>query len=606
MDHAITLPAPGYELGEVIGRGGMGEVVAARDRRIGRNVALKRMHGVPTARATARFLREARIQALLDHPAIVPVHELSVDELGRPFFTMKRLNGDTLAEVIAGQRTSTPALLRAFSEVCMAIALAHTRGVIHRDLKPANIMLGEFGEVYVLDWGVARVVDERGSDTELAGDSATALPTQPPVVAGVATADTIPADDRETQASRSDGVPPASGFDDPIRLKTRAGVMLGTPGYAAPEQVRGEPIGPPADVYALGAVLYEILTATPLHPEGETALLATLSGDVEPPTKRAPDRAIAPELDELCVRALADAPSDRPTARELAERLQSYLDGDRDLERRRTLAREQLALARAATDRMAALRLAGRALALDPESEAAAAEVTRLVVERPSELPAGLVDELRARESETLAIRSRRAARSYSVALALLIVLPLIGVHSWATWGGIVVALVFMIGFAARGARTGAIPPWLSMIGNGVVALAWSRIASPLVLAPAMICGASIAIASHPWNQRRPWTLFAWAGVTIAAPLVLEATGVFATTWWTADGGLTIRSAVIDLAATGSPAFVLATHSAFVLLVAGFAYTVTRRAFAAEHDLYVQAWHLRHLLPASRGLRIDA
>jgi serine/threonine-protein kinase len=574
----VVLPQAGYELGDVIGRGGMGEVIAAHDRRMGREVALKRMHGSASPRAIARFLREARIQARLDHPAIVPVHELAVDDDGRPYFTMKRLAGRTLeAALEAGE--PTPRLLRAFTEVCLAISLAHDRGVVHRDLKPANIMLGDYGEVYVLDWGIARLVSSPASlpiETLAADPDAAEAP--PTLAAGATKATVAP----EVSSSQ---------------LATRIGAMLGTPGYAAPEQVRGEPVGPPADIYALGAVLFEILTGTPLHPDGDAGLVSTLASDVEGPSRRAPERAIPPELDELCLQALADDVASRPTAPELARRLQRYLDGDRDLERRRAVAAEQLALVDTAADRASALRHAGRALALDPESPVAAAAVTRLLVERPRELPAELDDELASRDREALATRSRRAARSYLVAFALLLVLPLLGVHSWPTWLGAAGALAFMVVFAAYGARRGHISPYLSMAGNAVLALAWTRIVSPLVLVPAMVCGAGIAIASHPWNQRRPWTIFAWATVTIALPFVLEAVGVFASTWSVRDGGLVIESAIVELRGGAATGFVLATHSIFILLVAGFALTVTRRALTAERELHVQAWHLRHLLP---------
>src|SRR5690349_12150007 len=189
-----------YALGTSLGVGGMGEVLVATDKQIEREVAIKRMRIAPTPDAVARFVREAKIQGRLDHPAIVPVHELANDADGRPFFVMKRLTGTTLAEILAkpGMHTRQK-LLRAFADVCLAIEFAHARGVIHRDLKPANIMLGEFGEVYVLDWGVARVVGEPD----------------------------------DVEASTSD-TPPADA--------TEAGAILGTPGYIAPELLRGEPI----------------------------------------------------------------------------------------------------------------------------------------------------------------------------------------------------------------------------------------------------------------------------------------------------------------------------------------------------------------------------
>jgi eukaryotic-like serine/threonine-protein kinase len=156
--------APGarrYESKKVLGRGAQGEVVLCRDAHIGRDVALKRM----TAKirgdegARARFLREARVQGQLEHPAVVPVHDLDADDEGTAFFTMKCLRGKTLAEILRARKRGEPGaepfpqrrLLGAFASVCLAVDYAHSRGVVHRDLKPDNLMLGEYGEVYVLD-----------------------------------------------------------------------------------------------------------------------------------------------------------------------------------------------------------------------------------------------------------------------------------------------------------------------------------------------------------------------------------------------------------------------------------------------------------------------
>ncbi|HEY0251646.1 MAG TPA: serine/threonine-protein kinase, partial [Kofleriaceae bacterium] len=147
-----TRAVSGYIFGEVIGRGGLGEVVIAHDLRVGRDVAIKRLQAPhPSAEESARFLREARIQARLDHPAIPPVYDLGEDDAGRPYFTMKRLAGVTLSELMASPIVQRQKLLRAFADVCLAIEFAHSRGVVHRDLKPANVMLGDFGDVYVLD-----------------------------------------------------------------------------------------------------------------------------------------------------------------------------------------------------------------------------------------------------------------------------------------------------------------------------------------------------------------------------------------------------------------------------------------------------------------------
>src|SRR5215475_9494388 len=225
-----------YEIGQAIGRGGMGEVLAARDVLIGREVAIKRLRSELPEHAMNRFVREACIQGRLDHPAIVPVHDLGIDRDGVPFFVMKKLSGTTLARIIANPdpaRHSRQRLLRAFVELCLAVEFVHTRGFLHRDLKPDNIVLGEFGEVYLLDWGVAKAI---GADEPL--------------------------------PSETIGAP----------LATRDGAVVGTAGYMAPEQVRAErDLDARADVYALGCVLFEILAGERLHPAGAAGLHSAVS-----------------------------------------------------------------------------------------------------------------------------------------------------------------------------------------------------------------------------------------------------------------------------------------------------------------------------------------
>src|SRR4051812_1353777 len=246
-----------YAFGPMLGRGGMGDIMLATDIQIGREVAVKRMRDARGS--VSRFLREARIQGRLEHPAIVPVHEVLTDSAGHPYFVMKRLTGTTLHDIIvasrddslestAAGRHSRTRLLRAFADVCLAVEFAHTRGVIHRDLKPANIMLGDFGEVYVLDWGVTRVLG-----------------------------------DDETPGSL-DPTPSGGGG-------TEAGAVLGTIGYMPPEQLRGLPVDRRADIYALGCVLFEILCGEPLH----QPTLTSVFDDYDPrPSSRTPQRNIPP------------------------------------------------------------------------------------------------------------------------------------------------------------------------------------------------------------------------------------------------------------------------------------------------------------------------
>ncbi|WP_437735007.1 bifunctional serine/threonine-protein kinase/formylglycine-generating enzyme family protein [Sorangium sp. So ce1335] len=320
-----------YEDLGCIGRGGMGEVRRVRDRIMGRVLAMK-VQSTETRDATpdrARFLAEARLTAALQHPGIVPVHDCGALADGRLWFTMKEVRGRTLGDVVAemyaagGGSLSPVALRRAvdtFLRVCEAVAYAHSRGVIHRDLKPANIMIGEFGEVLVMDWGLGRPA---------------APPGEPAVAEG---ADAIEA--------------------APL---TQPGEVLGTLLYMAPEQARGEGdrLGAATDVYALGVVLYEILAGR--HPyDGHLAAVwsALLSGGLRPVEAIAPHEVPA-ELAAICARAMALAAEARyPDAGALAADVRSWLDGARRRERALAIVEK----ARAIRPELAATRARARAL----------------------------------------------------------------------------------------------------------------------------------------------------------------------------------------------------------------------------------------------------
>jgi serine/threonine-protein kinase len=226
-------PAGRYELGEAIGRGGMGEVLCARDPQLGRELAIKVLredHGHPEL--LRRFVEEAQVCSQLQHPGIVPVHDLGTLPDGRPFFAMKLVRGRTLTELLRARVAPSddlPRLLAVFEQVCQAVAYAHSKGVIHRDLKPGNVMVGAFGEVQVMDWGLAKVL--RPHNGAAAGTA----------VSGVRT------------------VRGACGYE------SREGQAMGTPAYMAPEQARGEVEGldERCDVFGLGAILCEVLTGLP-------------------------------------------------------------------------------------------------------------------------------------------------------------------------------------------------------------------------------------------------------------------------------------------------------------------------------------------------------
>ncbi|MCA9636037.1 MAG: serine/threonine protein kinase, partial [Myxococcales bacterium] len=315
-----------YQRQRLLASGQMSSLHLCRDHLIGRAIALKTLTADRQGRREAelRFLREAAIQGQLEHPAIVPVYDLGVDPEGSIYFTMKRIRGITLDEIIDSLAWDRPGfraeytrhrLLRALASVCLAVDFAHRRGIVHRDLKPSNIMLGDFGEVYVLDWGLARI-------------------------------DPTLADEAET-SSRT----PAAAY---YALRTLPGALLGTPGYMAPEQLgAAEEVGPAADVYALGAILFEVLAGSRLHDHEEPAdrVRSTIQGIRARPSERAPELAIGPELDAICERATALHPDARyPGARELFDALDRFLAGERDHELRRELADRHVAAGLAADE----------------------------------------------------------------------------------------------------------------------------------------------------------------------------------------------------------------------------------------------------------------
>ena len=558
-----------YQLGAAIGVGGMGEVVAAADRRIGRDVAVKRTRGVPGPELAARFLREAQIQGRLDHPAIVPVYDLGVDDAGRPYFVMKRLAGTSLADVLAAGAPDARGrrrLLAAFVEVCLAVEFAHTRGVVHRDLKPANIMLGDFGEVYVLDWGVARVLRD---GPERAGDDIVSLDGQ----------------------------------------GTQAGAVLGTPGYMAPEQARGEAVTAASDLYALGATLYEILAGTPFA----RGVLDTSALDPVPSHRGGE---VPPELDAICARALAPAPAARfDSARALADAVQGYLDGDRDLEQRRALARARLAEATAAlarpddpAARAAAMRGAGHALALDPGSDAAAAMVSRLMLEPPAQVPPEVAAELHA--ADVLAAR-RSAERALWSFAALCAMLPLALWHGtrrpWALAAFVAIALLNAAHAAAiaRGRVDVTAPRMLrAFVANVLLVAMLSYAFGPFVIVPAVAAAVVVSFAGLSLAPR-PAVLGGLAALAVVLPWLAEATGLLSPTTTISDGALVIHARSFAMA-SGTMTAILVAHAVVVTFASAFAAQgPAAEGRVARDRLAVQAWQLRQMVAAPAPAAAD-
>ena len=551
-----------YAVGEVLGRGGMGEVLLALDRKIGRHVALKRLRKErPSEEELARFVREARIQARLDHPAIVPVHEIGRDHNGRTYFTMKRLAGQQMSAALKGN-PSRARLLRAFVDVCRAVDFAHTRGVVHRDIKPANIVLGEFGEVYVIDWGTARVLDDP---------------------------DPIAAPDGETLEGSA---PP--------------GRVFGTPGYMAPEQYERPEIDRSADVYALGATLFELLAGEPLHPrEGQAAMTSTLADLVnKAPSKRRPERGIAPELDEVCISMLQRDPRARPNARRCAERVEAYLDGDRDLAQRRALASDAVLQARAALaedQRSDAMALASRALALDPYVPGAAELVTNMMLTPPRETPSELRDVLAAADDDDVSRHARSAMPGYLVIAAFTPLVALIGVRS----APAVLAMFFSaiaLAFAARrlAQQPARSPAWMTMyaVGNAAVMALVARVTNPFLVVPPLVTFMTASIITYPMFLRRPVLLFSIMFGGMVAPLLLAVAHVWPMTWELRDEGILLRADAMPLGTTGAFVVVFAATIAALAMAAVHSTIMGRAKRDAQHRLVTQAWHLAQLLPS--------
>ena len=267
------LPGDRYTLEERLGEGGMGTVYSAYDDALEREVAVKVAHTHGDGALAERLRREAHVLARLEHPGIVPVHDVGLLRDGRLFYVMKRVHGHTLAES-ARDMPDTERRLGVFERICETVAFAHQQGVVHRDLKPENVMVGAFGEVLVLDWGVAKVLSEADAGSAAAPAGAT------------------------------------------LQGGTQSGTVLGTPGFMAPEQAQGGTVDARADVYALGAILYQLLIDDP--PDAQGATLAELQ-------RR---RSLPRRLRAICATALAPAPAARyASAGELAEEIARYRAG---------------------------------------------------------------------------------------------------------------------------------------------------------------------------------------------------------------------------------------------------------------------------------------
>lgn len=586
----------------LLGEGGMGEVHLVRDKTVGRDVALKVIRGddpESRARAQARFVREARVQGQLEHPSIVPVYDFGSNPDGNLYFTMKRVRGRSLQEVFRGLESGDSEieelyprrrLLKALQQTCLTMAFAHTRGVLHRDLKPANIMLGDFGEVYVLDWGLAKT----------------------------AGADEAEAEENLAQVAHEN--------------HTVDGAIVGTPGFMAPEQLKGadDAVDERADVYALGAILFQILTRRALH-QGETFndyVISTLSA-VPRASDAAPDAMVPPELDSICEGALSVLPEDRiASAALLSEGLEAYLDGDHDLTLRRKAAQahaanaervlegapESTSTSKSADDTLSvslagageesarrhAMREVGAALGLDPTNETALHTFYRLLTEPPKEMPAEAAEELRKARLEAKRVGLKVAMVVYASFIGIVPLVLWMGVKNWTafTVEGVSIGACFLLSvYHYRRDET----PAISL--DHIVAATITVIVSIVVLGPFMVVPtlalantAAYAVAAHEPRERF-W--IATMGVcAIVVPVLVEFSGLLPPTFDVVDGQIIVHSMMFELSFQSTLVFLLIIHIPFILACAWFVARVKETHSQLERQMRVQAWQLAQIVPS--------
>ncbi len=580
---ALSLDPDRYAISEVLGEGGMGEVRRCRDRAAGRDVALKVIR--PSAQVDdieRRFLREARVQARLEHPAVVPVYDVGHDVHGRAYFTMKRVEGVTLDGVIQALREGARwvvdahpihRLLTAFARACIAVDYAHARGVLHRDLKPANLMLGAFGEVYVLDWGLAKIGAEHDGEEPIA----------------------------------SHGVPIDPG-------NTERGFAMGTPGYMAPEQAAARPLDRRADVFSLGAILFELLTLEPLL--GEEEIRAARAGRAftidARASVRAPDRGIPPELDAICIRATASDPADRfASARALHEAVDAFLAADDEQARLQRLAAAHVAKARALSApevgdaaRPLALEELGAALALAPDDADARAHLVHLLNAPPRATPPEV--EQRRAQQEMARIRRMQRVVAAIYAIGWLVGYPLMlvagGVRELtgallvpAAW--LATALVILSMHWMRKHQKGGVS-WTAIAASIAIATT-SLVWGPLFIVPGLTVAIVFGQLLVATKQQR-LHIVVLKSLALAVPVYLAYRGVLDVYSPVAGDSVLVNGAV-GMSRAVFYGGLTVCHLGTLIFGARFAarYRDVLDARVMENALF--SWQLRNLVPEADG-----
>ena len=569
-----------YRADKLLGQGGMGEVRLHRDQLIGRNVAVKtiRPQLINTGDYRARFLREARIQGQLEHPAIVPVHDVGLMPDGRLYFTMKEITGQTLRSILRAlkeekgsdvPRKNRRRLLSAFSRLCLAIDYAHQQGVAHRDIKPENVMLGSFGEVWVLDWGMSSAGVQPDSESGISGEPLTV---------------------------------------------TQDGLVFGTPGYAAPEQLKlvaGE-IGPKCDVYTLGVILFELLTFKPFHTGGNlNALLwsAAMGGALTVED----DHGLEPELIDLIRACTQRDPNARSiTTRDIHDAVEHFLDGVRDLALRQDLAHAHLEIANHALqhtgadnmgDRQDALRALGQSLALDPGNEEPL-DLLANVLNRPvTYLPEAV--EARIEKQYQQRLKTMVAWGKLTMMVSILLLWPIlraIGIRESGPVNSFFALAVGMILLAVYLSRSDAWQPRvikIAIVLSTVTMGALTVFFGPLIVTPLFILCNTAAWTFVLPKQFIRFTIGTALLVAIV-PVLCETVGTIR--FYSFDGSaMLVRSSVIEMSpALTIPFIALSTVAALgILAVIGVKLRAT--IDANERRVEFMNWQLQEIFPSLGG-----
>jgi serine/threonine-protein kinase len=584
---AIKLADDRYRVRGVLGAGGMGEVRAVSDAWIGRDVAKKTLLRSlrDSTAARQRFLREIRVQGQLEHPGIVPVYDVGVGEGGELSFTMRRVKGTTLAAIVEGlaaedqalvERFSRRKLLTAFSAVCMTVHYAHTRGVVHRDLKPGNVMLGDFGEVYVLDWGIAKLLTEEASVSDYAS----------------------------------------------AEISTEGRRVVGTLGYMAPEQASGEndSIDARTDVYALGVILFELLALENVLTglDARAAFRAVTEGVDARPTTRPRGADVPPELETICVRATAfDRDGRYPSARALSEAVERYLDGDRDLERRRELAAEyaakagelaQRALAAATPPteahaaRVDAMRSTLHALGLSPEQPEAQRTLARLVMEVPKDLPPEAEADHEAVRVSARTDVARLGMLGYISYLAAFPVMVIMGVKSWPVIGvgfalTLLAAVLCYLVYSRRAVDTRSFTVLLA-VSTAVVSMqsAWL---GPFVMVPASATLTVMLFTLYASKVER-LTVIGLGAAMFLVPFAGELLGLFPPAFSFEPGRVVLHERALSLSRNATVLALLYSCTGYILLPVLYIGRLRDALGVIEDRQFLQAWYLKRMFPKAR------